>query len=325
LIAEVWSALDLRALPALLDPRAGLDAPAAELSGELLTRDALARWVAEAEGRALVFAYCREHVTRAAARAAGLEVAPGRVAARAQEFEVAERVRLGGGDEARWRAALARHGEGTSQARRRLARRAELELLQDAIVSRTRVITEADVHALWEERHGPSGRDLVVRVLVRTADPARDVPRELEELAQRVRDGADFRALVARESDDPYTREQGGAPPLRFPYEELEEPLRARLERGRVGDLVGPVHYARLPWTPRIARRVETAWRDPDEAVERRGYHALLQLVADVRTPLTDVEDALHAELAARAPDATERARWTQAELRRVGWGSVDR
>lgn len=266
---------------------ARLEAPLATYGEEVFTHADLALWIARERGHDFVRPFVRE--LRLARHAASAQVAPdpAAVEARAAERFAATLRQVYGGDRARMGRDLERRGSSEERLRAQIAREAWRDLAADGLLRAAREVTDEEVRALWEQRFGPLGKSYDARLLVRALQ-GRDAAEERERLAALAREaqrGADFSALVARWSDDAVGRVHGGRPqgdaPGRFKHEEAPGALVRALERLAPGETSPPL--------------------DLDETL------VLVHLIAVTRVPLSDVADALRAELAARPSTSAER------------------
>lgn len=274
--------------------------PALAIDGAPVPGVDFASWLVELQGGHHLREFVDEWLVEREARRAGVELPPGTVEA-AVLTEVQERIDAAfGGERAAWVAELQQLGTSVEAhlAERRLE--ARQRLLIDALVRARRVVTEEEVRAAWEDRHGPAGRALfAARLLVRVRVPDGEEGLSREESQARVRAaqeqalarakalharvlaGEDFGALVREASEDHQTRREGGRlpdpiVPADWPQADLEA-----LRAWRVGEVLPPF-------------------------LGGGGYN-LMRLERAVETPLAEVEEELRRALLAAPADQLER------------------
>lgn len=195
---------------------------------------------------------------------------------------------------------LKKNGQDMEMYRQTLAREARHELLQDALVHATRVVTDESLNREFEARYGQGGVRLRVRhvlimpnLLRAEAVRAGKRPNEIDmdemkakaramadEARKRLMDGEDFALVAAEMSHDQTTKDKGG---------EL---------RSYNGRLYGPA----------FAEAVNKQQPgDLSEVVETgAGYH-VVQLISRTETQLEDVREELVQAIMTSDPSWQER------------------
>ena len=291
-------------LPAATQPSARFehrelpDGVAAEVGGEPVSEGEFGRWLARYRGDALFGEFLAGRLLRREAAAEGIGVSPEEVEKRFEE-EVAERVKGAFlGDREKWiREEIVGQGRSLASFRRERGERLETELLVEKILSKRRVVTDADVRAAWEERSGKGGRKLSFRhilfeILVPSGPPAAaaETERRRRELDEQVRNrcalaraqilgGMDFAQAARAFSNDEATKNKGGTvgPTTSGTFGPLFEEEVWNLKKGVLSD---PIR-------------------------SNRGWH-LVEVTDETVTPFESVAEGLRNELKTRRPFATE-------------------
>jgi hypothetical protein len=267
---------------------------------EEFSRGEVLAWLAPLIASREALPFVRLHLCERELSRRGLAVSPEQVLARVQQ-EIEDLVeRVHGGDFARWHDELTKRGMDEARMRRNLAVSARLDLSAETILRSMRTVTDADVRALHEERFGPDGRRLDLRVLrasirlppesQRASAAEREEMRhaahdacekELRRLRERaLAEGEDFGALARANSDEPESRDLGGRYAGGFPWERFAPEVRKELRALQPGEIAGPLEVGDALW--------------------------LFELAGADSVPLASVQDELRAELASRAPTALE-------------------
>ncbi len=292
-------ALSLALAPRAQDPVPFLDRAALVIDGVVVSWADFGAYLVREQGGKQARAFANHLSIERAAREAGLTIGAEEIEARAHA-EIEARVRGAfAGDRRAWQAELSKVG--TSEAHWLVVRRAELqdELRLEHLVQAQRVIRDDEVHALWEQRHGPEGRTIHVRALrlnysVASAEGQSDTEdrrrreravqdeliQRLQTLRARVLSGEDFDALARSEGQDAEAATGSGAWSAPFQWElwpaEVREALRT-LPEGSVS-----------------------------AALYGRGCFNLFRIVDEQRTPLESVAPALREELRTRPVEGYE-------------------
>jgi parvulin-like peptidyl-prolyl isomerase len=306
----------VQVLPELLaSPREGewpgaLD-PVLRIDGETVGRGEYARWLVDTIGETLVDRFAEEWLVRRKARAEGVEVDEGQVAARTREYVQA--LIDGGyhGDREAWVAYLDLGGRSEDAFLRDIAWRTRIDLLTEKMFQREREVRPADVRARFADTYGESGRRVEVRMIelaIRPPDPGPDLTRDeldrrmaeasettrrhAEALVVRARSGEEFAALARATSEDASTREQGGALPGRFRPDQWPDGISSAVQALKTGEVTDP---------------------------HLHGHDWLIFQVASVRqVTFEEVEKELERELSAERPSLADLAGYRNALLKRA-------
>lgn len=267
---------------------------AAEIDGKPVSVMEYGEWLARYRGDLHFGEFLEGRLVRERAAAEGVSVTPEEVAA-ALEAEIAERVENAfRGERDRWvESEITRRGRSLESFRRERGYGLETELLVRKMLWKERAVTEEDVRARWEEKHGREGRRFRFRQILLEVRYVGDAPMNLEERDRRRREveeqvrqrclairaeivgGLDFAHAARAFSDDAPTREAGGdaGEYTPFRYGPLFEAEIWKVEKGRLSD---PIR-------------------------SNRGWH-LVEITEESRTDLESVADELRRELETRAP-----------------------
>lgn len=253
-----------------------------------------APWLLTSQGELHLAEYLQHELLLSAARDAQLLPTALEVQA-ALSIQIALRVENAhGGDRAAWAEELLRLGR--NEATWRIEHRASAlnQLVIDRLARARRVISEAEVRAAWEARHGPGGRAATVRwiqiaIIARAPVPGatRDEERALREatreaarlrgaeVASAWRAGADFAALQTRAGS-------GAEPPQAFRLDEFRWPalVQTSIAAMELGEISAPL--------------------------AARGGWSLLQLTSTEHTPFESVRGSLHEVLVSRPTNSAE-------------------
>jgi parvulin-like peptidyl-prolyl isomerase len=303
---RVAEALQFRVLPALFEAPARQEFPSAlepviRIDGESVTRGEYARWLLDAVGETCVDTFVEEWLLRKEARAAGIVVDEAEVAARTREYVDTLVERGYHGDREAWIAYLELSGRSEEAFVRRISRRMRIDLLTEGLFARQRIVRPEDVRARFTGTFDPDGVRREARMIlcaIRNADLAPGLTREelqsrmdassqearrrAESLALRARAGEDFAALARAASDDPRTREQGGALSDRFRSDQWPANIVAAVEALRPLEVTDPLQYG-------------NAW-------------FVFQLTAERRVTFEEVREELERELRTQRPTPIELA-----------------
>ncbi len=275
----------------------------ARLDGQDLQRSDYLEYLYGRFGKRAMDDYVGGILLEKEARKYGIRIDPAELERKVQEREEAARANSPAGE---FELALHHNGQDLALFRASLHRDLRREMLTDALVRATRVVTDERLHQAFERKYGVGGLSLRVRHLVimpnmvraqwlREGRKASDIhPDELKAEARkraeaaraRILGGEDFAKVAAEVSDDRTTRDQGG---------EIHDyngriygpPFREALVKLKVGEISGIV---------------ETG----------AGYH-VLQLLGRKETKLEDVRKELVQEILEAEPDWQERNALTQA------------
>lgn len=306
---EIQVALDRVMQGARVEPTAALfqrstdpDDVVATLDRTPIRRGPFVAWMARRYGEDQFTTLLREWIVERAAAERGISVTAAEVEARLDR-EIEFRIQMfHRGDRERWLEGIERQGMGLESYRHYQLSLERIHLLLERIILDERGVSEAEVQALFEERHGPGGREVRVRFL-RLDVPIPEFPpgadsaeqerlsqevvdaavRRAATFAERVRDdGEDFASLIRNHSDDPESAPQGGIPPDPFRTLDQAPAVREVIAALPVGGISEPVVVGRAVF--------------------------LYEILGEERTEFAPLRDTLRFELEHRRLPDTERA-----------------
>jgi hypothetical protein len=213
-----------------------------------------------------------------------------------------------------WLAYLRATGRDEALFLRELRHRMETDALAEQLLLRARVVGEEELRARFRAEYGEAGRKVAARMLlVRPRQPQLDeglsreelterFAAELErareraaELAARARGGEDFGTLARRHSDDPRTRELGGALEGGFVPGTWSEPVVDAVLALEPGEISAPLLWGDAWFLFEVTGIEQVRFEDVREGLERElrerrpnradiaGYRNSLRKQADVR------------------------------------------
>ena len=269
--------------------------PVMRIDGEPVPRGVYARWLTDTIGETVVDPFAEEWLLRKKAHAAGIVVDEAEVARRVRGY-VQDRIDSGyHGSREAWVAYLELGGEKEDAFVREVEWRTRLDLLTEPLYLRERKIRPEDVRSRYLGEFGPDGRRVEARMIlvgIHPPAPAPDSTREeldramgqaasaarkrADLLVARARAGEDFAALAREASDDPKTRERGGALSGRFRPDEWPAPVASAVLALKPGEICDPVLYGH-DWV-------------------------VFQMVSERRSKFEDVEKEIEEELRIERP-----------------------
>lgn len=303
---RVSEGMQVQVLPALFHAPTGQEWPGALdpvilIDGEPVTRGEYARWLLDAVGETFLGSFVEEWLVRKRARAAGIAVDETVVADRTREYITTLVERGYHGDRDAWIAYLELGGRSEESFVRRIARRTRVDLLTEELFVRERTVRPEDVRARFTSAFGPDGVRREVRMIacaIRNPDlppglareelqsrmdaSSSEARRRAEALVLRLRAGEDFAALARATSDDPLTRDQGGALPDRFRSDQWPEAIATAVSSLAPLEVTEPLPYG-------------SAW-------------FVFQLASERRVTFEEVRDELEHELRTARPTPIELA-----------------
>jgi parvulin-like peptidyl-prolyl isomerase len=285
--------LEVRVLPALFEPPAASEWPDAlepvlQIDGEPVTRGEYARWLLDSVGETQVDRFATEWLVSKRAREAGVVADEALVAERTREV-IATLVDRGyHGDREAWVAYLELGGRSEESFLRRIARRSRIDLVTEALFMSERTVRPEDVRARFTDAYGVDGVRREVRIIVCTAqDPvlrpgltreelqalmqeaSEAARRRAEALVSRLRAGEDFATLARAESDDPLTRDAGGAMKDRFRPDRWPDEVTAAVTSLAPLEITGPLQYGNQWFVFQLASERRVTFEEVAAELER--------------------------------------------------------
>jgi len=290
---RVREGLEVRVLPALFQAPTGQEWPDALepvilVDGEPVTRGEYARWLFDAVGETFVDRFVSEWLVTKRAREAGIAADEALVAERTQESIAALIDRGYHGDRNAWIAYLELGGRSEESFLRRITRRSRMDLITEALFMRERTVRPEDVRARFTHAFGPDGIRREVRIIVcTTVDPvlrpglsreelkalmdeaSASARRRAEALVARLRAGEDFATLARAASDDPLTRDAGGAMKDRFRPDQWPESIVAAVTSLAPLEITEPLQYGNQWFVFQLASERRVTFEEVEAELER--------------------------------------------------------
>ncbi|MFN0009512.1 MAG: peptidylprolyl isomerase [Planctomycetota bacterium] len=285
--------LEVRILPALFEGPAGDEwpdslEPVIQIDGEPVARAEYARWLLDAVGESSVDRFVTEWLLSKRAREAGVVADEALVAERTRETIEALVDRGYHGDRQAWIAYLELGGRSEESFVRRIARRSRIDLITEALFMRERTVRPEEVRARFTDSFGADGIRREVRIIVCTAQAPELRPglsreelqelleeastaarRRAEALVSRLRSGEDFTALARAASDDPLTRDAGGAMRDRFRPDRWPANVAAAVTALAPLEITDPLQYGNQWFVFQLASMRRVAIEEVESELER--------------------------------------------------------
>lgn len=285
--------LEVRVLPALFEVSTGQEWPDALepvilIDGEPVARGEYARWLLDAVGESFLDRFVGEWLLSKRAREAGIVADEALVAERTRE-SIATLVDRGyHGDRDAWIAYLELGGRSEESFVRRIARRSRIDLITEALFMRERTVRPEDVRARFTNAFGVDGIRREVRIIVCTiSDPelrpglsrqelqalmdeaSASTRRRAEALVSRLRAGEDFATLARAASDDPLTRDAGGAMKDRFRSDHWPESVAKAVTSLAPLEITDPLQYGNQWFVFQLASERRVKFEEVEAELER--------------------------------------------------------
>ncbi len=265
--ARLKEGVSVKVLPTMYSDREGREWPSAyepalEVDGEPVQRGTYARWIRDTIGETFVRLFVEERAVEQKANELGVRVSDAEVDERTRE-RIQYLIDTGHkGSRESWRTYLTLGGRSEDSFLREMAWRTRIDLLAEKLLMHDRVVTPEEVRSRFASEYGSDGRRVEVRLILcapRVENPDPNWSREelikrmsaafeaagdrARALAERARTGEDFAALARASSDDPTTREQGGALPERFRGDTWNKEVAAQVLALKRGEIADPIEY----------------------------------------------------------------------------------
>lgn len=260
--------VSVKVLPTMYSDREGREWPSAyepalEIDGEPVQRGTYARWIRDTIGETFVKLFVEERAVQQRANELGIRVSDEEVDERTRE-RIQYLIDSGHkGSRESWKTYLTLGGRSEDSFLRDMAWRTRIDLLAEKLMTHNRVVTPEEVRSRFGSEYGNDGRRVEVRLIMcapRVEKPDSNWSREelikrttaafeaagdrARALAERARTGEDFAALARASSDDPTTRDQGGAQAERFRGDAWNEEVAAKVLALKRGEISDPIEYA---------------------------------------------------------------------------------
>lgn len=258
------------------------------IDGQPVSGDEYGLWLLDMQGSRQAKRFAERFLVEKAARANGVELAPGAVDTK---IDAEVELRVAGafsGAREEWLDELSRTG--WSESGNREYRRAELEprLLAEELTRRGRVVPEVLVVRDWEHFFGPQGKEVTlsglrIDVAVESPDEAsadqRDIDRRRAfakslaralEVRERALAGEDFAALARECSDEPETKASGGRIRAQFRPPGWGAAFVEGVLALPVGAISAPMYAQGGYWIVRVEKVVETPLEQVREQLVQR-------------------------------------------------------
>lgn len=285
--------LEVRVLPALFEPPKNQEWPDALepvilIDGEPVARGEYARWLLDSVGEASVDRFAAEWLVSKRAREAG--VVPDETLVAEQTRETIETLVDRGyhGDRDAWIAYLELGGRSEESFVRRITRRSRIDLVTEALFMRERTVRPEDVRSRFTSAFGVDGIRREVRIIVcTTQDPelrpglsreelqalmdeaSAAARRRAEALVARLRAGEDFATLARAASDDPLTRDAGGAMKDRFRSDQWPDGVAAAVTSLKLLEFTDPLQYGNQWFVFQLASERRVKFEEVEAELER--------------------------------------------------------